>query len=126
MEGVGASWDVLEKQWQLKEEMTMPDINGKQIRELYLVKFRSSQMTRGNSNSLTREDIAVQNRVWAFDAEEAIQYVKNHPPKSPSGPLPFLGLIAVEPLGLLEGHILNQPKAEEDVQPFGGPSEIVT
>ena len=92
------------------------EVNGKLIRELWVVRYRSSHMVKAD-RVLERQDIDVANRVWAYDGMEAIEYVKSHPPKSQSGPLPFLGLLGVESTGLLEAHILNQPKQEEVVQP---------
>lgn len=101
------------------------EVNGKLIRELWVVRYRSSHMVKGADRSLERQDIDVANRVWAYDGLEAIEYVKKHPPKSQSGPLPFLGLLGLESTGLLEAHILNQPKQEEEVQPSNAPPRPV-
>lgn len=87
----------------------MAIINNKAIRELFAVSFHT-RINQGQNGTINLQDSVVTVKVWAVDGDAAITIVKNSPPDN----LPWMGLVALQSLELLERHILNQPVGNSD------------
>lgn len=96
----------------------MPYINGEPMRELFLVTFATRQFRPSSKGVIDTagEDVQATARYWALDGEEAVALCKRDLEKDTR--MPWLGLVGLQPVGLAEVQIANQPKLPAPLQPF--------
>jgi hypothetical protein len=95
-------------------------INGEDVRELWLVEFDSRVFRRQPGQpvvDLSGQEVKVGVHVWALSGEEAAEIVKREVEKPGSDQMPWLGLVGLVRVGLLESKIINQPKRPSQLQP---------
>ena len=98
----------------------MPVINGREIRELWMVQFSSKRNEGGKEIRFV--DIVAGMKVWAATGDEAVTITKKFAEEQEK--LPWLGLRGVTPLDLIESHIINQPKVEGENEERAQPSKV--
>jgi hypothetical protein len=97
----------------------MAVIGGEELRELWFVEFDTRVFKRSPGNGvldLAGEEAKAGVHVWAVTGDEAVGIVRGDMDK-PGNKTPWLGLVGVQRVGLLEVKILNQPVYRQAVQP---------
>lgn len=97
----------------------MPIINGRPVRELFIVKFRSKK-NEGKGRAINFVDIQAMFRIWALDGDDALKRAKEFAREQS---LPWLGLTGLDSVDLIESHIINQPKSSENEQMVQPPTD---
>lgn len=94
-------------------------VNGREVRELWLIQFLSKRNEGGKTIKFV--DIVAGVKVWAVTGDESIEVAKRF---AADERLPWISLRGVTPLDIVESHIWNQPKvageSAQKVQPFRG------
>jgi hypothetical protein len=90
----------------------MPIVNGREIRELWMVQFASTKNEGGKTINLV--PIIAGIKCWAVSGDVAVDIAKQMAEKEH---LPWLGLRGITSLDIIESHIWNQPKTGENTEP---------
>jgi hypothetical protein len=106
-------------------------LNDEDVRELWLVEFDSRIFKRAPGQPMGVIDVADQEvkigvHVWATSGEEACEIVKTMVERPGPEQVPWLGLVGLQRLGLIESKIINQPVRLPALQPAPAPTPAPT
>lgn len=90
-------------------------LNNEDVRELWLVEFDSRIFKRPPGQPMAVIDVSGQEvkigvHVWATSGEDACEIVKTTVERPGPESVPWLGLVGLQRVGLIESKIINQPE----------------